>query len=242
AVLKPGTDRYWMSDGTDDPSHAEYIEVDLPAGRYTSYWLYVWGEGAMMDVGLKVKGAKVNGEAVPDGWVDRGTGYDLGDGTTPSIHHYPRVSHGAMEHQLDYEVVCQSATMRIAFHNLPYWPVTGDRRIGVARLAGYLRKRKAEAKQKHWILTDDSSDVVKWCLMWAGFHEWEVESSGKRLAKNLVFHQGDFLNQPIKFMTDQGQFQFFMKPPTTHPDSIGVPVFRYSTILEPKRPIAQVTD
>jgi hypothetical protein len=241
AVLKPGTKRYWMSDGTDDPAHYEYIEVDLPAGRYTSYWLYVWGQGAAMDVALKVTGATVNGAPVPDGWVDRGKG-NIGGGTTPAIQRYKRVSHGAMERQLGFEVVAQKATLRIYFHNLPYWPVTKDRRIGVARLAGYLRKRKAEAKQKHWILTDDSSDVVKWCLMWAGFHEWEVENSGVRLAKNLVFHQGDFLSQPIKFLTDQGQFVYFMKPPTTHPDSIGVPVFRYSTVLEPKRPVAQVTD
>lgn len=242
AVLKPGTDRYWMSGGTDNPNHYEYIQVELPAGRYTSYWLYVWGAGAAMDVAMYAENAKVDGVAVADGWIDRGKGM-IGDGDHPAIQRYKRVSHGPMERQLGFEVTCSRAILRIYFHNIPYWPVTKDRRIGVARLAGYLRKRKKEAKQKHWILTDDSSDVVKWCLMWAGFREWEIESSGVRLAKNLVFHQGDFLSQPIKFMTDQGQFVFFMKPPTSHPDSIGVPVFRYSTVLESRRdPIAQITD
>lgn len=241
AVLKPGTDRTWISDGTDDPDHHEWVDIYLPAGRYTSYWLYIWGAGAAMDVALWVEGGKVDGEPVPDGWVDRGKG-NIGGGTTPAIQRYKRTSHGAMERQLGFEVTCTSARLRIYFHNLPYWPVTKDRRIGVARLAGYLRKRKAEAKQGHWILTDDSSDVVKWILMWAGFREWEVESSGVRLAKNLVFHQGDFMNQPVKFMTDQGQFVFFMKPPTTHPDSLGVPVFRYSTVLAPRSNIASVND
>lgn len=240
AMLKPGTDRQWISEGMNHAGDEVWAEIYLPAGRYTSYWLYQWGASLPMDVALYVENATIDGAPVADGWVDRDKG-EANDGT-PVIQRYARASHGGRERQLGFEVVCQSARLRIYYRNLPYWPVTKDRRIGIARLAGYLRKRKPEAKQKHWILTNDAADVVKWCLMWAGFHEWEVEDTGVRLAKNLVFHQGDFLNQPVKFITDQGQFVFFMKPPTTHPDSIGVPVFRRSTVLEARQVIAQVTD
>lgn len=243
AVLQKGTKRQWISDGSDSASVTRYVEIALPKGRYTSYFLYIWGAGASEYVSLNVQGATVDGVAVPDGWLDRGMGDVPGDnGGVPYVVYNARTSHGGLVRQLGFELTCDQAVLRISFRNIPYWPVTGDHRIGVARLAGYLRKRSKEAKQKHWILVDDANDVVKWVYMWAGFHEWEVESAGVRLAKPITFHQSDFLIAIIDFMKSQGQFVSFMKPPSANDDSIGVPVFRYTRILSPAEPIFEVSD
>lgn len=243
AVLQKGTQRQWISTGSEDAAVTRWVEITLPKGRYDTYWLYIWGAGASEYVSLNVKGATVDDVPVPDGWLDVGKGDVPGDnGGVPFVVYNARTSHGGKVRNLGFELECQSAVLRISFRNIPYWPVTGDHRIGVARLAGYLRKRKKEAKQKHWILVDDAADVVKWVLMWAGFHEWEVESTGVRLSKPLVFHQSDFLVQIIQFMKQQGEFIFFMKPPSGHDDSIGVPVFRRSRIMQPSEPLFEVSD
>lgn len=243
AILSKGTTRQWISSGSESADVTRWVEITLPKGRYDTYWLYIWGAGASEYVSLNVKGATVDNVPVPDGWLDRNLGDVPGDnGGVPFVVHNARTSHGGLVRELGFELECESAVLRISFRNIPFWPVTGDHRIGVARLAGYLRKRSKEAKQKHWILVDDAADVVKWVFMWAGFHEWEVESTGVRLAKPLAFHQTDFLVSIIEFMKQQGEFVSFMKPPSAHDDSIGVPVFRRSRVLEPGEPLYEVSD
>jgi hypothetical protein len=241
AVLQKGTDRQWMSSGHSDGTTTEWCEVTLPAGRYTSFYMKLWASQARVYLSVKVKNGKVNGQDVPDGWIDVGKG---SVGGVPYIRRWGKIVFGptGSERDLGVEVVADSVTIRLSFQAYPLWERTGEYHVGLARLGGFRRKRKKEAKQKHWILVDDANDVVKWACMWAGFHEWEIEPAGARLAKTLVFHQSNFLIDLIERVKEQGQFVFHMRPPSEHEDSIGVPRFGYAKATEDAPAIAQVTD
>jgi hypothetical protein len=88
-------------------------------------------------------------------------------------------------------------------------------------------------EDKRWILVDDAAEIVKCCLRWAGFQEWEVESTGVRLTDKRVFNRSDFLIDAIKWVGELTNYNFFIGDPSSHPDSRGVPIFRSNRAMAP---------
>lgn len=263
-VEKP-SDKYWMSQLHGAPNVTEWIEVRLPRGRYESFhinprypdmemYLSVYCKNRVQPRAAKgnkkavpVKKAQIDNVDVEQGWHNPlGLNVPGALGGFPYTKYWPnrpeRGSHLKMGYS--YEVG-DNSILRLSFRNLKHIPSLRGYAAGVKRMCAYQRKQKAEVKKNNWILVDDAADVVKVILMWAGFREWEVESFGARIAKGKpwVFHQSDFLIDIINYVKSQGDYQFFMGDPSSHPESMGVPTFRHSRATAPPPPeMVEVTD
>jgi hypothetical protein len=247
-VLKVGDDKSWRSQGHDDPGVTEWVQIDAPPGRYTSFWLWPDMNGLEAYISVYVHSGTVDGSLVSESWVDLNGGDTVpgANGGIPYTRHIPGMSDKGQERELGCEIVADGPiAIRVSFRNLQPVVVgsgvTGGSTIssdfyaGVNRMVAYQRKRKKEAKQKHWILIDDAADVLRWVCMWAGFHEWDIEDFGVRIKEPLAFHQSDFLIDIINHMKEQGEFVFFMGLPSADDDSIGVPTFRRTRALKPSQ-------
>jgi hypothetical protein len=104
-----------------------------------------------------------------------------------------------------------------------------------------------------WILIDDVTDMVKIVLQWAGFHEWEIEKAGVRLADKVVFDRSKYLVDIINYVKEQIGYVFYVRPPEdfdidhldiNHNLSMGIAVFRISSAIqqEPPERIESVRD
>jgi hypothetical protein len=89
----------WWSREYDDPHHTEYVQIHIPRGKYTSFYLEPDYDGMKVYVSVfardidpgtpdlnprnpkyrKRKRAKIDGQPVEDGWID------LGKGNVPGI-------------------------------------------------------------------------------------------------------------------------------------------------------------
>lgn len=252
----------WFSDPVGTPNFTEWIEIDLPQGRYNDYVLWPAQGDMEIYVSLYVEaweeadgslhGPHRDGVDIPEGWVDIGAGTVPGsNGGIPYIEHVTGVSANRLVRTLGSTFVFGGQSkLRISFRDLGPW-TGGNYAAGVVELQGRNRKISETAKKQKWILVDDVSDIVKVVLRWAGFKEWEVESAGVKLQKRLVIGRDKFYRDVIKICEDATGYVFFMADPTNAPESIGVPVFRKSRIvldqdvldgLTPPQPIIQVTD
>jgi hypothetical protein len=88
----------------------------------------------------------------------------------------------------------------------------------------------------HWILVDDAAEVVLMVLIWAGFQEFNVQHFGWSLVSPMHFAETDFLMDIIKEILAQGNFIFYMSPPSNDDRSIGIPRFEYQTVTTPAKP------
>lgn len=242
-VLKPGSDRYWLSDGHSTENVTEWIEVHLPKGRYTEFYVAPEYDDMEMFVSIYCHsnglpgGCSIDGTDVPDGWVNTGLGSVPGThGGFPYVKHYDSVASGGRVRQLPFALHCGDGTaLRISFRRLGFSTGKGDYRAKVSRLIGYRQTiDEAALRIKHWVLVDDPSDIVRWVLMWQGFKEWEVQDFGVRLKSPVTFHQGDYMVDIIKYVLSQSDaFVFFVDRPSSHPDSLGVPRFVKSRSVKP---------
>lgn len=235
AITRNDSD-YWRS-APHDTDATEWVEIHLPRGRYETFYLDPQYAGMECWVSFYTKGnATVDGADHAEGWVGGGGEVPGANGGHLSIRHIPNIGSGGLERQIGVSIVCgDDSVLRISFRNLPPGG-DGKRRAGVRRLIAYKRKRKAEVKTRKWVLVDDYTDIAKWVFMWAGFKEWEVEASGVKPAKPLVFHQGDFLVDILKHIQEQGNFVTFIRRPSAYDDSLGVPVLRRTRAIEPPTP------
>jgi hypothetical protein len=119
------------------------------------------------------------------------------------------------------------------FRRLHFLESTQDYRAGLNRLVAFRLTVQQIARNKHWILVDDAADVIKWVLMWCGFHEWDIEPTGVRIKNPMVFHQSTKMIDIINYIKEQGDFVFHVGRPSDDLDSIGVPVFRRTKVFTP---------
>lgn len=246
---------YWRSQSHSTPNVTEWVEIRLPAGTYEYFYVDPHYAGMEVYVSVYARGsvgsdpvtggttivpAQKNGVDIADGFVSTGAGTVPG---THGGHPYIRKINDctqAIRRPIGAKLkLGNNSVLRLSFRNLglSYDPnvisphTVDEYRAGARRVVAYKTVIKAKANAKGWILIDDASDMVKWALMWAGFHEWEVESFGANIVEPVTFHQGDFLIDIIRSATAQGNYSFFIKAPTTHDLSIGVPVFRSSRAM-----------
>lgn len=250
---KHGSSTAWYSHNMPSSDNTEWVQVHLPAGTYREFFLEPgYGE---MTAYVSVKAVagkhgakpKVDGVEVDPGWLNLPSGGTVPgpvDGQIPYIKGWRNLSHKGRKHNFHGHTLTlhDNSLLRISFRDLRKVHEDGHThyRAACKRLYGIRRKKKHEAKKNGWILVDDYSDVVKVCLRWAGFKEWNVESTGARLVateKNgagLTFSNGDTLMDVIKKVQEITNFCFFMGDPSGSNDttaSIGVPVFRSPNVL-----------
>jgi hypothetical protein len=245
---KKGT--HWLSANKRTPN-TEWVQIHIPKGTYTTVYLDPAYAGmecwiSVFTRGIKGKGGrvKIDGDWHPHGWIDDHPGEIVpgttgeADGGYPFVKHFHSLPAEGRWHSLNHTIeVGDNTIVRVAFRKLREVRVKGETRYraGVRELYVPKRVRKQDAKQNGWILVDDFSDIVKVVLRWAGFKEWEIESTGVRLPKDLqlTFHNGDTLMDIIKKVQEATNYVFFMGEPSGGEDeySIGVPIFRTANVL-----------
>lgn len=248
----------------DYETHAplEWVEVRLPAGRYEEIVLDAAYDGMEAFIGVYVRDRltassgpgnapnqeeggtswtppTVDGQRVNQGW--------LGDQDVPNqnwtyLRHIRRLSSTQNSHKLGATIVTGDNTiLRVGFRRMA--KVQGGYRAGVVRLAGRKLRHKTEDKRKreNLILVDDVADVVKVCLRWAGYDEWDVQTTGVRLKGRAVFNRSSFLIDPINKAVEQTGYVFFIGDPSDG-DSLGVPTFRANSAIESLQDVRQIRD
>lgn len=239
----------WVSAVQNDRTDTPHIEIKLKAGYYDQFHLATEAIGQAMYVAIKaVGGCRWNGAVVADGWIG-GSGPTVPGTSVPYVNHYRTVANKSQRMNLGGELRCSEGTvLRLYFTHLTH-TVKNDSGddvhvngwvAAVYRLAAYRYGTKPKApfvpvatgtgakfRAQGWVLVDDAADVVRMALMWAGFHEWDVEDFGWSLTMQWNFGQDAFLIDIINAVQNQGDFAFFMRAPSDHDMSIGVPCFKH---------------
>jgi hypothetical protein len=232
----------WLTSNRDSPDDTEWVQIHLPKGFYQSFYLWPAYEGMEVWVSVYLRGhSKVDGVHHPEGWLDDHPGELVPgeeDGGFPYVRHFKTHNGKGTWHSLHHTLaVGDNTVVRVAFRKLRKVRVGGQDkyRAGVRRLFVSKQVRLPDPKQGKWILVDDISEIVKVALRWAGFKEWDVESTGTSLPKDfqLTFHNGDTLMDIIKKCQEITGYTFFIGEPSGGEDeySIGVPIFRTANVL-----------
>jgi hypothetical protein len=247
AGVLPGKvdDTGWISDSQSASTDMVWLEIKLPAGAYDQFYLATEAPGQEMYVAIDATaGTRWKGSSVSAGWIT--TGNAIPGAGHDYTNHYHNTQTGGKRFNLGGELQCaQGTTLRIYLTRLNnnIYTAAGDQvRVpgyvgNVFRLWGYRYGTSASSPTpagatpgtkpcEGWVLVDDASDVIRMCLVWCGFHEWDVDNFGWSLDQPLVFGQDQFFTDVINAIQAQGDFLFFMSAPTEQDMSIGVPCFK----------------
>lgn len=240
----------WVSGSAAAPTDMQYIEIRLPAGSYSQFYLATEAPGQSAYIAIKAWGdCRWNGAVVQaDAWIG-GSGPTVPDGT-PYVNHYQSLPTGGKRLNLGGDLQCSDGTvLRIYLTNLNtnIYDASGNQIAvpgyvaDVYRLWAYRYGKTADApvpvatgldyknvsQAQGWVLIDDVADIVRMIFTWAGFKEWNVDDVGWSIKLPFNFGQDQFFIDVITSIMNQGHFVFFMDAPTDHDMSIGVPSFKY---------------
>jgi len=176
---------------------------------------------------------------LPSGWVSlSGPGTGTVDGI-PYMRKFVAVDSPASRWGLGHGFdIPDGSTLRLTFTNL--YPSGGSYYAGTEMFAAYRfgtdpslpPPKGTNTRAKGWILVEDVSDLVRMVLIWAGFQEFHVEDVGWSLFSAYYFGADKFHIDVINYVLQQGDFIFYMGPPTNDDRSIGVPHFEYMSALK----------
>jgi hypothetical protein len=238
----------WLSQPWTDDAHTEWIEIHLPAGHYEDFYAALPFDGESMYISLKAAGGACIMDGVTpvaDGWVDLSLGTVPVSGEPyialhPNTVSYPsrRWSFGGHTWYLGDDSV-----LRLSFTDLSLDHDDGTYRAGTNAFYAFRFGSVIGVSAKGWVLVDDAADVVRMVLLWAGFKEFDVRDFGWTLQAPMVFGQDAFFIDVITAIQAQGNYVFFLDPPTDHDLSIGVPVFRpQSATHSPRAGMVNIAD
>lgn len=235
------SDSYWLSDAHGGRNFTEWIQLHVPAGRYEELYFYPRQRGYEIFVSVYSR----NSPGRADGWVDLGHGDVPGaNGGVPYVHHRKGLDNKAGWVSLkDVYHLGKGSTIRVSIRHLASRPA--GYAAGANALFANKRADSSDARKHHHVLVDDVSDMVRVVLRWAGFKEWDVETSGVRLKERQVFPRSAFYFDVIKKAMELTGYQFFMKAGTGDDDSIGIPCFRRPLVVDERirsRAVARDTD
>lgn len=204
---------------------------------YHAHWTPNTGrEVALTESDLLVAGYTVDG--TPEGFWTRHLGLVKADdpnGDWPWVQQIPaapavgqRVHLGGTLH------TGNDSVLRVGFRRLARRPTGGHTyyRAGMTRLMAYQQQPPPPVQDNTGLIPiDDIADIAKIVFRWAGFKEWEVESSGQLLLDRIVCNTGDTFITLLGQLRDQLGYTLFMGEPSSM-ESLGRPIFRYSRVFE----------
>lgn len=204
---------------------------------YHSHW---YPDDSSADVVIQGSSIVLDGHehGIPVGFFDPGNG-DVKDGDPKGewpwlVRRFNTAAHG-VRIQLGGTLHAGSNTvLRIGIRKLAerHDEGTNHFRAGMKRLVAYQSlPTPAGRDDSQLIPVDDVSDIVKILLRWAGFKEWEVESSGVLLSQRFVVDISKSFMDVINELREQLGYTFFIAEPTGL-ESLGVPVFRNPRVLQ----------
>lgn len=263
-VIDEESSTYWRSRKYETPSATDWIQIRVPEGRYQTF--YLWPRFAGMRAYFSIyvkprddgKPCKLGNQILNEGWIgigEGGIGIVPGDnGGIPYIKQIENLSSQGHYHTFGVDKpaleVGAGSIIRVSFRDLarvslldlPPGEQGGAYRAGVRRMIAIRRSLTKEALKKRWVLVDDVSDAIKIILRWAGFKEWDIESTGVSLKRPVVFNRGMFLIDCINKFAESTNYVFFINDPSADEDSIGVPTFRQSRVITEDLARAMVRD
>lgn len=253
----------WVSEGHDDNREIEWIEFPLQAGHFVKAEMYAAFANLEMFISVYTTNSNVpgggnahlgNGTNLGEGWVNLGEGNVPGT-TIPFVNNVVNLRGAMVTYPLTkagQKIISGDGTkVRLWFSNLQRSPSNNGK--GFTNRAGVRECRIRDAsvpeaaKRGHWILIDDVADMVRMVFQWCGFHDWEVETTGVRLADKVTFDRSKFLIDIINYVKNQVGYVFYVKPPEDFdlddlsPGNdanlkMGIAVFRQSSALKQESP------
>lgn len=236
----------WVSDNQASTSDMVWVEIKLTPGYYSQFKLATEYAGLEMYVAIRAEGGHVqwNGVDVADGsWVQANINDTVpGNSTVYYVNHYQTVRNPGRFNLGGLLNAGEGTVLRLYFTNLRrhYYdnngnPVDANGYVaGVFRLYGLAYgtdpsnapiTQGTDIRADGWVLITDLADIVRRCLMWAGFKEMNVDNFGWSLLQPFNFGQDQFFIDVITSCQNQGNFLFYMTAPTDDDASIGVPNF-----------------
>jgi hypothetical protein len=246
----------WESHEHTDPGVTEWIQIRVPAGRYSDFLLGpelagydIWVSVQPKMVGLATP-ATLDGVAINENvWHDGGSGQQVpGDnGGIAYMTHVTNISDQTVLRSLGGEFVMgDDSIIRVSFRNLANFSRTAfeppSYRASARQFFARRRVLNPDAVTQKWVIVGDMSDIIRTILLWAGYHEWEVENTGVILPKKLVVNRGMTYMDVIDTIKDAIGFDFFMADPSLADGSLGVPTFRRSRAVTNDAPQVTVRD
>lgn len=247
---------FWVSEGHGSDQELEWIEFSVPNSRIEDFQLLPRWAGMEMFVSVHATNTNAEGGTarttdevnVGEGWVSHESLGNVPGTTIPYVAHVGNVKGESTRYKIRKGgggyVVGDDTRVRLWFRNLQ--KVSSGKqwsyKAGVFTCEIFDRVRKKEAKEYHWILVDDVSDIVKTVLQWVGIDDWEIESVGSRLKDKIVFDRNTFLIDIIRKITEATSYVFYIKPPEEFDStnlakgnkknlSMGIAVFRQNNAM-----------
>lgn len=247
-VLDKTVGTFWASAARSSPDDTEWIQVHIPEGRYED--IYLWPEYEGMECYVSVYGRKVKNVVYGatdddkrptidnatrfEGWLDTGLGTVPGsDGGIPYVQKFTTTARGRTLRLPWVLKTGDNSVIRLSFRKLQRswigqkdYPGMKLYRAGVRGFQPVKRTTQKQARQARWVLVDDLADVVKVVLRWAGFKEWDIETTGISLSSPMIVNRQTSMMDVIAKVADLVGYVFFMGPPTNDDLSIGIPTWR----------------
>lgn len=258
----------WLSAPHFGREVTEWASMKVPAGRYEDVLVYPAFNNMEMFISVygrhRVSGKKqlkpqVDGVDHPIGWLDVGNGNvppdPYGPESPPWILHVKNTAYKSRTYRLGHVLELGSdSIIRISFRHLGESHVNANHfhqpihRAGIKRAVAIKRSETKKAVKGKWILVDDITEVVKACLVWAGFKEWDLESTGISLSTPLIVNRQNKLIDVVAKMAELVGFIFFMGPPDdanvgdNSNNDLGTPTFKSTNLIDPPGEVDEVRD
>lgn len=282
AVTTVDSHDVWVSQAHSAPYVTEWVEIHVPAGRYSSIYLNTSYSHLHAYIGVfaKARGTPsggyyrptFNGTPIDQPQIQAGAEQTDQKGHTvttgwfdPNDVRVPGAEGGwayqgeisattggkGVEIPLGGEFnMGDNSVIRVGFRNLQRDGSVNDDgtpvyRCSVKRLAGIRQSLTQNAIKGNWIIIDDVTDIVRCCLRWAGFKQWEIQNAGVNLKQSYVADKAKSFMDVIKVIRDMLGYVFFIGEPLDDSDDedIGFPVFRNNRVFEGRSlPTASIDD
>lgn len=258
------TGAVWTSNGQVASATTQWVEIHLPAGYYTDFFLAPSVDGMEMWVSLNVGaggGVMDHTHPISAGWLDLSSGATVpgAAGGEVFIRHMGNVNENpsrrwGLGHGFDLPA---GSILRLSFNKLqhldpgkvPDGPAANLYYAGTDAFYTFRYGTNpsnppgAQVNAKHWILVEDAAEVVRMIFIWAGFKEWHVEDFGWTIARPMQFGQDKFMMDVIDEILKQGNFVFYMTAPSNDDMSLGIPHLEHQTATNsPKAGMLELRD
>jgi hypothetical protein len=234
----------WKSTGVSP----QWIQIDLPPGFYEDFWVSPMDGSMTMYVSMYMRGTGNVMDrltSIPAGWV---TLTGTGTGTTPDGNPYMFMVQNLAASPAkrwylghNFQIGPSGARLRLTFTPHGYLNGFLAYRFGTDPAKGSLHLKRGEGKG--WVLIDDTADMVRAVLIWAGFKEWNVEDLQWGLKTLMHYGESKYFIDVITDVLGAASYIFYVGPPSNDDRSIGKPHMEHIHAVDSfSQPVLEVRD